>query len=423
MLYKDYLTKRRQYQEEGCNLLLEKKHACLFYEPGKGKTYPCIDAVLEVQRQKGKDIQVLIISSCDAIRKMWNVDIVPQKILPKNTYLVTDRTAIGDISKALLETHWDVMVVDECHIVKAHNSKIHRLVQKLSRKIEYVFGLTGTPRGNRDIDIWCQFQALNVANQGNLSYTAWTNAYCDFEIGYGQFGQFKTPTGIKSKYKNWWDELLREYCQFVNYDDKDDMPDLNINVVKLPYTKTEEYKQAYKGIIDVGEFATTTTKLTAISKAHQACNGYLYLPDKTVYRIHPNKTKINYLLNLNVNQRVVIVYKHIADLEEIKNAFATSAYTTDVDEFKRGNKQLLLLQCGCCQSFNLQDYSHKIIFYTLDYSFIKYKQMLHRLYRLGQKIPTEIIVLQHEDTVEKQIWNAVKTKQGMHDLYMSIKRS
>ena len=42
--------------------------------------------------------------------------------------------------------------------------------------------------------------------------------------------------------------MLREHCQFVNYDDKDDMPDLNINVVKLPYTKTEEYKQAYREI-------------------------------------------------------------------------------------------------------------------------------------------------------------------------------
>ena len=423
MLYKDYLLNRRQYQEEGRDLLLNKKHACLFYEPGKGKTYPCIEAVLEVERIKNRPIKVLIISSCDAIRKMWNVDIVPQKILPKNTYLVTDRTAIGDLSKALLEETWDVMVVDECHIVKAHNTKIHRLVQKLSRKIEYVFGLTGTPRGNRDIDIWCQFQAMNVANQGNMSYTAWTTAYCDFEIGYGQFGQFKTPVSIKNKYKSWWDELLREHCQFVNYDDKDDMPDLNIQVIKLPYKKTEEYNNAYKGIIDVGEFATTTTKLTAISKAHQACNGYLYLPDKSVFRIHANKTKTDYVLNLPVNERIVIVYKYKADLAELSETFAPIVYTTDVDEFKRGKKQLLFLQCGCCQSFNLQDYSHKIVFYTLDYSFIKYKQMLHRLYRLGQKIPTEIIVLQHEGTVEKQIWDAVKTKQNMHDLYMSIKRS
>lgn len=45
MLYKDYINNRFQYQEMGRDLLLEKKHACLFYSPGKGKTYPVIDAL------------------------------------------------------------------------------------------------------------------------------------------------------------------------------------------------------------------------------------------------------------------------------------------------------------------------------------------------------------------------------------------
>lgn len=423
MLYKEYVTKRRQYQEEGCNLLLEKKHAFLFYEPGKGKTYPCIDAIREVERIKNRPIHVLIISSCDAIRKMWQPEIVPQNILPKDTYLVTDRTAIGDMSKILVEMPWDVIVIDECHIVKAHNSKIHKLVRQLCRKVEYAFGLTGTPRGNSDIDIWCQFQALNVADQGKYSYHLWTTSYCEFEIGYGPFGQFKTPKGIKEQHKSMWDMLLNDYCQFVDYDEDDDMPNLDIKVIELPYEKTEEYKQAYKGIIDVGEFATTTTKLVAISKAHQACNGYLYLPDKSVYRIHPNKTKIDYSLNQPVNKKVIIIYKHIADLDEIRENIPSGYYTLDVNEFKKGNYSYLLLQCGCCQSFNLQDYCDTMIFYTLDYSFIKYKQMIHRCWRLGQKRDTKIIILQHKDTVEKQIWQAVAQKQKIHDLYMSIKRS
>jgi len=423
MQYSEYITKRRQYQEVGRDLLLTKKHACLFYEPGKGKTYPTIDAIREIEKLKGRKINVLIISSCDAIRKMWKPDIVVQRILPENTYLVTDRTAIGAISEELLKMKWDVLVVDECHIVKAHNSKIHRLVRKISVKTEYVFGLTGTPRGNSDIDIWCQLQALDVADQGRYSYTFWTNMWCNFEIGYGHFGQFKQPVGIKKSLLPKWNELLEEYCQFVDYDEEDDMPDLNVNVVKIPYVKTEEYKQAFKGIIDVGEFATTTTKMVAISKAHQACNGYLYLPDKTVYRIHPN-SKIKWLLeNLDGTKRYVIVYKHIADYVELCEAFPGIYRTDDVDQFKKGNYQILLLQCGCCQSFNLQNYAHNIIFYTLDYSFIKYKQMIHRLWRLGQSIPTIVTVLQHEGTVEKQIWDAVKDKQKMHDLYMSIRRS
>lgn len=421
MLYKEYINNRRQYQEQGRDLLLEKKHACLFYSPGKGKTYPVIDALYELRKEKGEDIKVLIISTADAIRRMWEIDIVPQNILPKNTYLVTDRTAIGKLSALLISTKWDVIIVDECHIVKAHNSKIHRLVYKLCRTVEYAWGLTGTPRGNRDVDIWCQLQALHIGGQGKMSYTAWTRIYCTMEVGYGAYGKYEIPTNIKDKYLSWWDELLETYCMFVDYDEDDDMPELNVNVIKIPYVKTKEYENAFKGILEVGDFATTTTKMVAIMKAYQACNGYLYLPDKTIHRIHRNK-KLDYLEECIGSNTAVIVYKHIADYEDLANHFGDMA-TNEVDKFKTGYYKVLLLQCGHCKSFNLQNYCSKIIFYTMDYSFIKYKQMIHRLWRLGQKLTTEIIVLQHENTIEHQVWQAVTLKQKAHDLYMSIKES
>jgi hypothetical protein len=281
--------------------------------------------------------------------------------------------------------------------------------------------MTGTPRGNSDIDIWCQLQALRVGGQGNMSYSAWTRIYCDFETGYGAYGKFQKPTTIKEKYLPWWNNLLDEYCMFVDYDEDDDMPELNVDVVEIPYKKTKDYENAYKGIIEVGEFATTTEKMVAISKAHQVCNGYIYLPDKVVHRYHEN-AKLNYLDKYVNEGKCVIVYKHIADYEDLCNKFGHRA-TNKVEEFKRGTYDVLLLQCGNCKSFNLQDHCNTIIFYTLDYSFIKYKQMIHRCWRLGQKRATRIIVLEHKDTVEKQIWLAVQTKQNMHDMYMSIKKS
>lgn len=421
MDYKEYCTKRRQYQEMGRDLLLTKKHACLFFSPGKGKTYPVIDALMEVNKQKGGQARVLIISSPDAIRQMWQTDIVPQNILPKNTYLVTDRTAIGNTSEALLGIKWDVIIVDECHIIKSNSSKIHKLIYKLCRTAEYAWGLTGTPRGNSDLDIWCQLQALHIGGQGKMSYSAWSRIYCDFETGYGAYGKFQKPTTIKEKYLPWWNELLDEYCMFVDYTEDDDMPDLNIEVVQIPYTKTEAYENAYKGIIEVGEYATTTEKMVAISKAHQVCNGYIYLPDKVVHRYHEN-TKLAYLDGYVAQDRCVIVYKHIADYDDLRKKFGSIA-TDKVEEFKTGRYKVLLLQCGNCKSFNLQEYCNTIVFYTLDYSFIKYKQMIHRCWRLGQKRPTRIIVLEHKDTVEKQIWLAVQTKQSMHDMYMSIKKA
>lgn len=417
MLYKEYLTKKKQYQEVGRDLLLTKKHACLFFSPGKGKTFPVIEALIEVDKEKNNEANVLIISSCDAIRKMWQPEIVPQQILPKNTFLVTDRTAIGDIAQMLLNKSWDVIVVDECHILKSNSSKIHKLVRSLCKDVEYAWGLTGTPRGNNDVDIWCQLQALNIGGQGKFSYSAWTRTFCDFETGYGAFGKYQIPIGIKDKYQTWWYDLLDEYCLFVDYDDDDDMPNLKVDIVKIPYTKTKAYEDAYKGIIEVGDYATTTQKMVAISKAHQVCNGYIYLPDKVIHRYNKN-TKLDYL-DKYTTEKCVIVYKYIADYEDLKEKFGMRA-TDDILAFKQRNFDILLLQCGNCKSFNLQDQCSTIIFYTLDYSFIKYKQMIHRCWRLGQTRDTKIIVLEYKDTVEEQIWSAVQNKQKMHDLYMNI---
>lgn len=420
LTYAEYTEKRRQYQEIGAELLLSKKHACLFYSPGKGKTYPTIDAIREIDRQKGGKAKVLIISTCDAIRKMWQPEIVPQHILPRETYLVTDRTAIGETSQALLATKWDVIVVDECHIVKSNSSKIHKLVYKLCRSAEYAFGLTGTPRGNNDIDIWCQLQALCIGGQGNWSWSAWTRQYCEFEVGYGAYGRFQQPTKIKDSLKPWWDNLLDTYCMFVDYDEDDDMPELDISVLDVPYAKTKAYEDAYNGIIEVGDYATTTQKMVAIGKAQQVCNGYIYLPDKVIYRYHENQ-KLALLDPIVAGGRCVIVYRYEADFEDLSAKFA-GIYTNDVTAFKTGRYKVLLLQCGKAESFNLQDYCHTIMFYTMDYSFIKFKQMIHRVWRLGQAEPTKVIVMINVGTVERQIWAAVRNKHKAHDLYMSIKQ-
>ena len=92
--YKEYLTKRKPYQELGHILLLEMKHACLFYKPGKGKTYPTIDAIRDINQNMFGDAKVLILSTANAVKNMWYDEIVPQNILPKNTLIMSFTKAI-----------------------------------------------------------------------------------------------------------------------------------------------------------------------------------------------------------------------------------------------------------------------------------------------------------------------------------------
>ena len=75
---------------------------------------------------------------------------------------------------------------------------------------------------------------------------------------------------------------------------------------------------------------------------------------------------------------------------------------------------------GQSESFNLQQCSN-LIFYTMDYSFINYDQMLHRVYRMGQKEQVNITILINDGSIENKIWNAVNQKQTLSQLFYAIK--
>ena len=47
--------------------------------------------------------------------------------------------------------------------------------------------------------------------------------------------------------------------------------------------------------------------------------------------------------------------------------------------------------------------------------------MLHRVWRKGQDKPVVIQILLFEGSIETTIWNTVKTKKQLSDLFMSIK--
>ena len=426
MDYKEYLTKKKPYQELGYLSMLEKKHYCLFYKPGKGKTYPTIDAIRDIDKNKNGNANILILSTKDAIEKMWKSDIVPQNILPKNTTMLSFTAAIQELTKIkLLKIKWDCIVIDECHKIKAHNTKISKLVYTLTKKTEYVFGLSGTPRGNTDIDIYCEFHNMNISEWGTISYTQFVNCCCDIDKKFFRGQQVVIPIGINNKYKAGWEKNIAMYSQRVDYDEDDNMIDPIINIVKIPYNPTKEYFEAEEGIINIPDYETTLAKLAATLKVWQIANGFMYLTDKDGIRTTVEISRNNKLdwLNKNLTDKRVIVYNFEADAEHIMKELdkMNYTYTEDIDTFKKNNANILLLQCSRCESFNLQHHCDRITFFTYDYSFIKFDQMLHRVWRMGQEKQVQIDVLINENTIEEKIWKSVQLKQKFADLFMSIK--
>lgn len=421
MLYSEYINCRKQYQEDGTLLLLSRKHACLFYKPGKGKTYPTIDAL----RQVAMDKKVLILSTADAIRKMWEAEIVPQNILPKDTTLMTFNSAVrNDKTQWLLKQKWHTIIIDECHKLKAHNTQISKLCYRLTKTAEYVWGLTGTPRGNSDIDIFCQFHNMNIDEWGEISYSQFCNQCCDFDNQFFGGRMIRKPIGINRRYKVGFDKNVERNSQRETYGEEDNMPPFIVNVHKLPFIPDEHYKKAKNGVIAIGDYSNTFTKLVAITKMHQTANGYIYLKNDITEKVNiqylRTNEKLTWLEKNKTEAPTLIVYRFEADFNVLKQKYPKA--TEDITTFKSGKSNILLLQCGRCESFNLQ-MCHRIIFYTLDYSYIKFIQMCHRCWRKEQTEKVVVDILLFEKSVEEQIWRAVDQKQTAAELFMAIKNN
>ena len=418
-------------------LLLERKHFVLGFEPGKGKSYPVIHAIIEVQRLMQRPINVLIMSDAGTIKDMWKVEIMPQHVLPKETYFVTDRTAIGAVKEAIVKKKWDVIVIDECQSLRSGvtraKSQYAKLVYSLTAKTEYVFGMTGTLSGNNNIEPWCILHNLNVAGMGKITTNDFKRHLCNLETQYGPFGNFLKPVSLNERGSKLVDAAYEQGVMFWDYTDDDEMPPLTIEDVHFPVEATFEYKNALAGILKLGEFENTIMKATALQKAQQALNGFIYYDDagkRHVYQVgNYANPKLKYIVDSVKKEPTIVGYRFQEDELSINYALdqANITHTSSIQDFKNSDKyQVLVLQCSRGKAVNLHK-ARLILYYTADFSFISYKQFIHRTWRRGQTEPCKLTFLVNDPgdnhKVELKIWNSLQTKQNIHSMLMAIKRT
>jgi len=437
--YYDYDTRLRiPEQEKAERLLVERKHFILGFEPGKGKSYPVIHAIKMVERIKGRPCKVLILSDADCIKNMWKLEMLPQGILPHETYFVTDRTAIGAVQTALLSKDWDIIICDECQSLRSgvtrSKSQYSKLVYQLAKKTEYVWGMTGTLSGNNNMEPFCVMHNLHVAGMGEINCRKFKMQYCNQALKFGPFGSFMQPVGLNEAGERLMEVAYEEGVMFWPWDDKDDMPECDIREITFNVEATREYKNALEGILKLGEHESTTMKAIALQKAQQALNGFLYYDENGARQIYTvegyNNPKIKYVVDQCRIENNIIAYRFQEDGASIKKALdsANIFYVTKIKEFKEylqaGTKVCLIIQCSKGKAVNLQ-LCQSIIYYTSDFSFISYKQMIHRCWRRGQKYACKVTFLINDPgdkyKVELKIWSSLRTKQTVHDALMSIK--
>ena len=316
-------------------------------------------------------------------------------------------------------------------------SKYAKLVHALTKRTEYVIGMTGTIAGNNNIEPFCVLHNLNIAGMGEINCHMFKERYCVKEMQYGPFGAFEKPVRLNEAGERIMEAAYNNGCSFWEYDDDDNMPPMEVNVKKFTVPETKTYKDALEGILQCDEFETTVQKAIAMQKAQQALNGFVYYNDeemnRNTFRV-PNfrNPKLDYVIEECKKNINLVAYRFQEDGYYIKQELDKNniKYSENITDFKKrseaGEYLMLVLQCSRGKAANLQ-VCQNIIYYTGDFSFISYKQLIHRCWRRGQEKSCRVTFLVNETgdkyKVEEKIWTALRKKQSIHDALMSIKSS
>lgn len=163
-----------KHQEEAVKFLIRKKKGILADDMGLGKTTSSIVASIEVGVQK-----ILVVCPSNA-KINWKREIMSYGVLDddinviygkewvnggkytiinydilKNFHTIKDgrkKYEEGSIRRELVDNKFDLIIMDECHLLKNPKSQRTKIINEVTKNIERRWLLTGTPIANRPMD-------------------------------------------------------------------------------------------------------------------------------------------------------------------------------------------------------------------------------------------------------------------------------
>lgn len=388
---------------------------------GAGKTKIVIDIV---NNHEGIN-NVLVICPHKAIQ-VWEHEIDKHKITEKYKYALSNRvcaledrllakklknlsefvseSTIGSINYVIVnyesanklglhQIPWDLVVSDESHYMKSHDSIRTKYMYKVSKRSKYRIAMTGTPVGGKYEHIFGQFQFVDERVFGN-NYYAFRHKYCvmggynDREvIGYKNIEQ------LNVKYKN----------RSVEIEVDHNIPTRHIDIILE--LEDKESKDFYRQQADTLKKAISVndemTARACITRMQQITSGYMNVRGNSLML---NYNKIVALKELfgGINENVVVFYRFREDLRRIIPAGQELGYEVfqingSMNQYKelksyKGDKPMVIatqIQSGS-EAIDLTD-ARYCIYYSNTHRFLDYTQSLARVARPGQDINKGVI--------------------------------
>jgi SNF2 family DNA or RNA helicase len=311
--------------------------------------------------------------------------------------------------KDLLKLRGFTLMLDESSLIQNKAAKQTKFILKLQP--ENVILLSGTPTSGKYENLWTQVHLLGWPISEQLykrQYVNWKNLCVPG-------GQIVKVVDKENPYKN-VDRLknkMRQYgAQFLKTEEVMNLPEQNF--IEVSVSSSKEYRKFMKdSIVTVdGMELVGDTSLTKRLYARQLCGVY-------------SKAKLEAFRNLveSTNDRIIVFYNftdevkqliHIAnDLERPWAIISGTAKVLSAYEHFDDSITFVQYQAGA-MGLNLQK-ANKIVYYSLPERSELFEQSKKRIHRIGQEKPCFYYLMICKNTVEENIYKALKMRRDFTD--------
>ena len=316
-----------------------------------------------------------------------------------------------------------LVICDEGHRIKTHNSKQSKALHSIGKAAKYRLLLTGTLITNHTEDVFSPYKFLNPAVFGN-SYYSWRSLYFD-SYGYGNY-QYRLKKSMEEEFLSKMHSIAyrttKEQCLTLP-------PVTNVTrYIELEPSAAKLYsdisKECYAELAG-GEISVTNV-LTKLLRLSQLTGGFLTDDEGKSNAV--SAAKLEALSDIvsdavNENQKVVIIARFTAEINAICKMLEKQGIsfarvdgsvkdrTAEVDKFQNDNNCMAFVgQIQVAGTGLTLTASSLMVLYSLDFSVANHSQALARIHRSGQQHPCTYYYLLAKKTIDTKLYQALQDK-------------
>jgi|GEM_PF-977756 len=448
-------NKKWIWQAKLIKSILPYKSYALFLEPGCGKTIISLEIIKQIMHNKGKYSKFIIISPSEVINtvfrqtlRKWYRNKIRYQIISSddtdekiaqirrnvNVYLITPESfRKKDYHSELFKRHeFEGIFVDESGKYMREGNQLTNILLKHKDDFNHRFVMSGLPAPNSPLEYFWQMNFVDDRLTG-FSFDAWRNYY--FHPADKRFYTWEIT-----------DDKLQEMmidiqplATWIKAEDVLDLPpekevvrvvDLNDKQMDFYENLRKETRVKFKDL----KFINKTT-LEKIMKLREITSGFIYHRGRPK-NIGSDKLRVlRDLIEEKFRKKQMIIFCHFTQevklvsrlLDKMKIsyelAFSESKdKTASLLKFMSKKTQVLVANADSAgHGLNLQN-CHITIYFSLSYSSDLLVQSKARTRRPGQKKTCYYIYLIARNTIDKIMYDCLKTKISKIDFARNVLR-